>query len=346
MPDFPIRELQRFSMEALTKCGVPLEDAEIVTESIVFAHTTGKGTHGLGRLPIYLRKIQSGLMRRDTPLKPVVSALALEVLDADHGFGQVAAVHGMQRAISMSETYGVGLVGIRHSNNFGTAAFIASAAVKANKIGIVMSNAAPAISAPGSTTPILGTNPLAFGFPSGDDGSPIVFDMAISNAARGKIRLAAANGEEIPEGWAVDENGVPTTSAEAALAGAMLPIGGAKGYGLALSVDILAGLLTGSAFGGGAKNLDHKTDRSDCGHFLLAIDVSKFMALQDYQERISRLSKAVKSSGSPGVVILPGERSRRYMDDRNETVPLTPAVVEKLDTVSAELGLPPLESIR
>jgi L-2-hydroxycarboxylate dehydrogenase (NAD+) len=340
MTDVPVSQVARFARDALAAS----DEAEIITASIVFAHSTGKGTHGLGRLPIYIRKMRENLMTPHTPLAEVMSAPAVALLDAAHGFGQVAALRGMQRAAQMAQTCGIGLVGIRHSNNFGTAAFIVNAAVEAGMMGIVLSNAAPAIAPTGGKTPVFGTNPMAFGFPGAQGQPPILLDMATSQAARGKIRLAAANGDAIPEGWALDAQGNPTTDAEAALKGSMIPVGGAKGYGLSLAVDVLAGLLTGSGFGGQAKNLNHPDQPSDCGHLLIAIDIAKFMDPADYRADIATLTTATKAAGAPGEIVLPGERAGRFMEGRDGCVPLSPAIMEKCAAVAADLGICPLDT--
>lgn len=343
MPDYALPEIDRFSRAALAACGVPEADAAIVAESITFAHATGKGTHGLGRLPIYARKIRQGLMSPATPLTQVGSpAPACILLDAGHGFGQVAAIRGMGRACDMARAAGIGLTGIRHSNNFGTAAFVAAAAVARGMAGIVMSNAGPAIAPTGGRRPVFGTNPIAVGAPGPADGPPILLDMATSQAARGKIRLAAAEGRPIPEGWAIDADGRPTTDPQAALAGAMLPLGGAKGYGLSMVVDLLAGLMTGSAFGGAARPLGDPVRPSDCGHLLIAIDVARFVAPDAYAERIATLRDAVRAAGDPGAVHLPGERSGRYMDGRDGRVPVSDAIAARLDALAAELDVAPL----
>ena len=343
MADVPVTEVARLARDALRVCDVPHDEAEIIMDSIVFAHATGKGTHGLGRLPIYVRKLRANLMTAHTPLREVMSAPAVALLDADHGFGQVAGIRGMQRAAQMAKTCGIGLVGIRHSNNFGTAAFIVNAAVEAGMMGIVLSNAAPAIAPTGGKIPVFGTNPMAFGFPGAAGQPPILLDMATSQAARGKIRLAAANGEAIPEGWALDADGNPTTDAQAALKGSMIPVGGAKGYGLSLAVDVLAGLLTGSGFGGQAKNLNHPDQHSDCGHLLVAIDISKFMDPADYQTDIATLTDATKAAGAPGAVMLPGERAGRFMEGKDGCVPLSPAILAKCAALAADLDIPPLD---
>lgn len=342
MPEVELDEIARFAVAALTGAGVPGDDAAIVAESIVHAHAHGKHTHGLGRLPIYLRKLRQGLMRADTPLDEIAAAPALALLDAGHGFGQVAGARGMERAVAMARACGIGAVGIRHSNNFGTAAFVAERAVAAGMAGLVFSNAAPAIAPTGGHRAVFGTNPLALAVPGPDGAPPIVLDMATAQVARGKIRLAATNGESIPLGWALDARGQPTQDAAAALKGSMVALGGAKGYGLSLMIDVLAGLLTGSASGGRALPLDHPDRVSDCGHLLIALDIARFLPPDEYAARIDELVAATRAAGPEGAVWLPGERSGRYMQGRAGRVPLSAAVLAKLDATAAQIGLAPL----
>lgn len=325
--------------------GVPRDDAEIILGSIIFAHCHGKGTHGLGRLPIYIRKIRENLMNATTPLHEINAAPAFALLDADHGFGQVAGIRGMRRAAEMAVNVGIGLVGIRHSNNFGTAAYIANEAVKRNMVGIVFSNAAPAIAPTGGKRSVFGTNPLAFGFPGGPENPPILLDMATSAAARGKIRQASQSGESIPFGWALDALGAPTEDPDAALKGSMIPMGGAKGYGLSLAIDILAGLMTGSGFAGTARPLNDPDQQSDCGHFLLAIDIAKFLSPDIYDSQITQLIAITKASGDPGAVFLPGERGASFMQGRGDIVPLSAAILKKLTDLAKDLNITPIAQV-
>lgn len=334
-----------FARAALTARGVPGGDAGIVADSIRYAHAHGKHTHGIGRLPIYIKRLDAGLMQPETPLAELSAAPAMALLDAADGFGQVAGVRGMDRAIAMARQGGVGMVGIRHSHNFGTAAFLAAHAVEAGMGAMVFSNSAPALAPTGGTRPVFGTNPMAFGFPAPDGRPPVILDMATSQAARGKIRLAATNGERIPLGWAMDADGNPTEDPEAALAGALLPVGGAKGYGLSLMIDVLAGLLTGSGFAGGANNLDNPDGPQRCGHLLLAIDIARFADAGTYDARMRTLIEATHGAGAPGAVFLPGERGGHYMEGREGRVPLSDAVLARLDTLAGDCGLDPMERL-
>jgi LDH2 family malate/lactate/ureidoglycolate dehydrogenase len=224
----------------LEKVGVPPEQARIIAEVTVEADLRGIGSHGLLRLPAYVHRVQAGLMAADTQLKVVRERGATVLLDAQGGFGQVAGVYAMNQAIERARQHGVGFVAVRNANHFGIAAYYTMMALPHRMIGIAATNAAPSMAAWGGTTPVLGTNPISVAIPTGQDVD-IVLDMASSVVARGKIRAAATKGERIPLGWALDAEGRPTEDPQAALKGTLLPIGGPKGYGLALVVDVLAG---------------------------------------------------------------------------------------------------------
>lgn len=341
MPNLTITQIESISLKILEACSVPKTDAKIISDSIVYAHQRGRGTHGLPRLPIYVRKIKQGLMAADTPFESVKEKGVVKVFDAGNGFGQVAAIRGMQCAMEMAEESGMAAVGIRHSNNFGTAGFICEEAFKKNMIGILFSNSAPAIAPTGGSKPILGTNPLAFAFPPVEDQSPIVLDMATSVAARGKVRLAAKNGEKIPFGWALDSNGQPTDDPFEALKGTMVPIGGPKGCGLSMVIDILAGLLTGAAFGGEVKPLNHPDGISNYGHLLIAIDVEAFMGIDQYKANMLRLIKNIKQCGEEGAVLLPGEPEALCLQTQGDQIDVSEKVMgdiqELSETLQAEL---------
>lgn len=340
MSEISTRALHQFSVAVLTACDVPKDDAELVAETIVDAHRSGKGTHGVTRLPIYVRKIRSGLMDPRTPIDVIRESPVIAVIDAHHGFGQVAAMRAMTLCIEKAKALGVGVVGVRHSNNFGVAGYFARQAASEGFIGIVLGNSAPAIAPTGGNQPLLGTNPLAIAFPDGEGRVPIVLDMATSEAARGKIRLAARQGEPIPLGWALDASGNPTTDPAAALQGSMVPVGGPKGYGLSLAIDILAGLLTGAAFAGEVKPLAHADQRSDYGHWMMALDPEYFLDRKSYAERMATLVHAIRTSAPRGQVWLPGERGDEARGNATNTVSLSEAAHKTLEELSQEFSIP------
>jgi LDH2 family malate/lactate/ureidoglycolate dehydrogenase len=258
--------------------------------------------------------------------------------------GQVVAARAMEEATRRARQRGVGLVGVRNSNHFGMAAYFAMQALRHDMIGVALSNA-PATMAPwGGARPYLGTNPMAIAVPAGDE-PPIVLDMAMSTVARGKIILAAQEGLPIPEGWAVDPDSEPTTDPARALEGMVLPVGGAKGYGLATIVEILAGVLVGAAFGPHIGALyDNFTSPQRLGHLLGAIDVQAVDAAERFKGRMDRLIReirAVPRARHIERIYLPGEiewlaEHRR----RQEGIDLHPQTVQALATVADDLGIP------
>jgi L-2-hydroxycarboxylate dehydrogenase (NAD+) len=332
-----ILSIKNISNEILLRLGVPNSDAEIIVDSVVYAHQRGKGTHGIGRFPIYARKIKDGQLTAETKLRVVKENSAVCLYDAGHGFGQVAAYKGMEIAVEKARQYGVGVTGIRHSNNFGTAGFFVDMAEKNKMIGLIFANSSPAIAPTGGKTPIFGTNPIGIGFPGGHNKPSVILDMATSNAARGKIRLAAKNGEAIPMGWALDSNGNPTTDPAEALKGSMVPLGGHKGFGLSLVVDVIAGLLTGSAFGGEVKPLDHKDGLSDYGHFMIAINIGSFLDFNEYLDKMDYLTKRVKECGEENRVFLPGEHSYNLFN--SDIVDISDKQVNDIIILAHSLGI-------
>ena len=314
MKKIPATQLEIFAKDLLHAMGVRPSDAEILWDSMAYADLRGKTTHGVARLPLYWKNIQAGTI--DPQAQPVIVSDkgALAVLDACNGFGQIAAARAVKLAVQKAKTFGISAVGVRNSNNFGAAGYYGLLAAEQGVASLVMANASPALVAPGASAPVLGTNPLCFAAPGvsaadgangGADCPSIIFDMASTVAARSKIRLALKNQEAIPQDWAVDAAGNPTSNPKEALAGALLPVGGAKGYGLALMVDYFAGLLTGSAFAGQVKPLGNTGAPSRNGHFFIAVDVAAFYGEDEYQERYNELVEALKASGE--AVRLPGE---------------------------------------
>lgn len=326
-------------MALLINAGVPERQAEVIVASIIYAHQVGKGTHGLGRVPLYLKKIDCGYMSAVTGEALVKDTPVVAVMDAAHGFGQVAATNAMQLCIEKARMYGIGVVGVRNSNNFGTAGFIAEQATKHDQIGIVFGNAGPAIAPTGGFKTLFGTNPLGIAFPNPAGEYPISLDMATSAVARGKIRQAAKNGEKIPFGWALDGSGQPTDDPHAALKGSMVPMGAHKGYGLSLAIDILAGLLPGAAFGGDVKPLSDMSDYSKYGHLCLSINISHFMSLSEWSEKIDMLVGNIRMCGDPEKIKTPGQASFENKGKNKEFITLKSSVIREMEVTMEKAGL-------
>jgi L-2-hydroxycarboxylate dehydrogenase (NAD+) len=332
-----VDSLRNATKELLEKWKVPKEQSEIISDTIVYAHTHEKHTHGITRLPIYEKKIKNNLMSCNTAPEKITETVSMTVFDCHDGFGQIAAYTAMKKSMDKAKESGIGISFVRNSNNFGVAGYFGEIAANENMVGIVLTSSGPAVAPPGGTKSIFGTNPICCAFPS-QEGN-IVLDMAISEAARGKIRLAEKNGEKIPFGWAVDENGNPTDEPAKALKGNMLAIGGIKGFGLAMSIDIMAGLLSGSAFGGSIKPLAAADGPSRHGHVLIAIDITKLMSLEEYYIKIETLIKAVKDCGEPGEIYMPGEKSGKNALKNKEKFELKEKQIDDFNQLAVQFGI-------
>ena len=334
-----IDNLSQIVKETLIKTGVSAEDAAIILDTILFANRRGVSTHGVGRLPLYVHKIAAGHYNPNNEIEVLVDNQAYALLDAHNGFGQVAAFQATQMAIKKAKEFGIAVVGVRNSNNFGTAGFFGDMAARQGCAAMVYANAAPAIAPTGGNKTIFGTNPISFAFPGAGKYDPILLDMATTVVARGKIRLAAKNGEKIPLDWAIGPDGQPTDDPNVALLGSLLPIGGYKGYGLSLFVDLFAGLLTGSHYAGGVKNLSKMDEDSGNGHLFVLIDVDKFMGEEEKKVRIEHFYKRVRLCGEEGKVFMPGEIEYIRMKDNFETVLISSKQLEDVNAVAEEMGV-------
>jgi LDH2 family malate/lactate/ureidoglycolate dehydrogenase len=326
----------------LEKTGVPKDQAKLISEVVVEADLRGIGSHGILRLPAYIRRVLAGTMTADT--QPVVlrEREASLLLDAQCGFGQVAAVFAMEQAISKAEKYGIGFVAVRNAGHFGIAAHYAMMALTHDMIGMVSANSAPSMAAWGGTSPLFGTNPICVAVPTGSDVD-IVLDMASSVVARGKIRLAIKKGEEIPLNWALDAQGLPTSDPNAAMSGTLLPIGGPKGYGLAMVVDILSGVLTGSNFGKDVPTTLDFDRKVSSGFVVQAIDISAFSEPTDFYKDIQSLIADIRNSPrAPGVerIYLPGEIEWLNQQERREKgIPVPNSLIQELGKIAEELSV-------
>lgn len=337
-------DLLNFCISVLKNVGVKDEYARIVAENLVLADLRGIGSHGVMRLPAYVERVARGLIDPLGPIEIIKDHGAMALIDAHNNFGQVAAIRAVSLAIEKAKNLGVAVVGVRNANHFGIAAYYVLKIIKQKLIGIALSNAPPAIAPWGGKRAMLGTNPICIGFPINEDES-IILDMAVSTVARGKIRLAALKGEKIPEGWAFDEEGNPTTDPVAALRGTLAPIGGPKGYGLALMVDLLCGLITGSKYLQNVKALDDYSEPSGTGFLIGALDINFFIPYDEYEKKIIKYVEEIKNSPKRrGVdeIFLPGEIERREMDLRIRLgIPLDEEVVLALKRLAERFCVRP-----
>ena len=334
-----IDNLSEVVLSTLCKVGVSVEDSQIILDTILFANRRGVATHGVGRLPLYVHKIAAGHYNPKNDIEVLADNAAFALLDAHNGFGQVVAYKATQMAIVKAKKYGISIVGVRNSNNFGTAGYFGDMAARQGCAAMVFANAAPAIAPTGGNKTIFGTNPLCYAYPGDEKHNPILLDMATTVAARGKIRLAAKNGEKIPFDWAIGPDGQPTDDPAIALQGSLLPIGGYKGYGLSMFVDIFAGMLTGSSYAGEVKNLSKMDENSGNGHLFIVIDVDKFMTIEEKSARIAHFYEAVKACGEEGKVFMPGEIEYNKLEKASQTVQISIKQFEDINAIAEEVGV-------
>jgi LDH2 family malate/lactate/ureidoglycolate dehydrogenase len=305
----------------------------------------GMPSHGVMLVPMYLDRLRAGSVSRREEADVVAQHGAITVLDARHALGQLTGDQGMRLAIDRAREHGVGVTVARHAFHFGGAYRYALAAARAGCIGIAAANTRPLMPAPGGAEAVVGNNPLAVAVPAAEGVEPIALDIALSEAALGKIRLAAQEGREIPSNWATDATGRPTTNPEAAITGLLLPIGLHKGYGLALIVDVLTGVLSGGGFGRRVKGLYADVAApNDAGHLFLALDVAAFGLVGEFHERVATLAAEVTGADrAPGIdrVYLPGERAaERQAAAARRGVPVDRSTLEALQAAARGAGLP------
>ena len=324
--------------------GLSADAAQTVADGLVDAELEGTTSHGVMLVDMYLGRIRQGSVSTRETATVVSDRGAAVVLDAGHALGQLTADQAIEIAVERARRFGAGIVAVRHAFHFGTARRYARAAAEMGCIGIVACNTRPLMPAPGGAERIVGNNPLAIAVPS-DGPIPIVLDMATSEAAMGKIRMAAKAGEAIPPGWAVGNDGAPTTDPAAAVAGMLLPAAGAKGFGLAFLIDLMCGLLSGGAIGSGVKPLygDFAVPY-DCSHLFMAIDVAHFGDPARF--RIAAAAAAEQLRGgraASGVAQLyaPGEIEWRRREHAAGRVRLDPVVTTMLVRAAREFGVSP-----
>lgn len=336
-------QLESFCARVLEKLGVPREDAAITARTLVEANLRGVDTHGVLRLPLYAARLKGGAMAPALNLTTERETIATALLNGHDGIGQVISYRAMEVAIRKAKAAGVSYVAVNHSNHFGAAAFYPMMALEHDMIGLAFTNASPRLAPTGGVEKLFGNNPWCVAVPAGQR-HPVVLDMANSVVAAGKIRVALKEGKPIPEGWALDASGVPTTDPATALKGILLAIGGYKGYGITLMVDLLTGVLTDSNYGPRVKILDQDVDPAGTSHSFMAIAVNAFSDVQAFKARMDAYIDEIKSSkkakGSE-VIYMPGEPEFLRVRERKEKgIPLQTKVAEELRVLGKELGIP------
>lgn len=307
--------LTELAAMALAGLGLDRRDAEDSARILVLGEMFGVTTHGVGRIESYAERLEIGGIAARPKITAETVAPAISRIDGKNGLGPLVGQRALTEAMRIAREHGIGIVFVRGSNHFGPIApynFIAAGSGFASMIG---SNATTTIAPWGGREARLGNSPLGFGFPN-PQGDPVILDMAMSVVARAKIRNAAKAGAGIPPTWATDRDGRPTTDPKEALKGFLLPVGGHKGYGLALVVDLLAGVLSGAAFLSHVKSwVDNPDQPQDLGHFFMLIDCARLGSdawLKTRMEEFARILHETPPVDEKAPVLLPGEREMQH----------------------------------
>ncbi len=344
----PARAIVSLIEDAMVAVGLPQADAAKVAGLMLEADLAGADAHGVFRLPQYIRRIKAGGVNPRPNIKVEQTAPATAIVDGDNGMGHLVMQRAADTAIALAKANGIGWVGARRSNHAGAAGTYAAMALPHDMIGIY-SAVANANHMPvwGAAESLLSTNPIAIAVPAGDE-PPVVLDIATTVVSYGTVKAHKLQGKPMPEGWMVSAtDGKPVTDSAKSAEGLLLPIGGHKGSGLALVLGLLAGVLNGAAFGREVVDFN-ADDESACntGHFIIALDVSRFLPIGAFKSQIDRQLRDLKSSPVlPGFdsIRLPGEqRQSRRADRATNGVPVFPEVIEQLDKLAAELKIKPL----
>ncbi|HZY94764.1 MAG TPA: Ldh family oxidoreductase [Candidatus Bathyarchaeia archaeon] len=351
-----IREnnLKDFCNQVWMKLGVPEKDAKITTDVLVLADLRGVDSHGVARLPRYYTDLKNGWTSPTDQSRTLKETRATALIDGGKSLGQVVGHKGMELAIRKAKETAVGIVSVKNSHHYGIAGYYSLMALQQGLIGISMTNAAPLVVPTFGRTAVLGTNPISLTAPASQE-KPFVLDMATSVVPRGKLEVYERLRKKIPLGWAVDTTGQGTTDPHVVLealskrlGGGILPLGGEgeehsghKGYGLALMVDVLCGVLSGAATGLG---VDVDKTKPNVGHFFMALDPAAFRPLDEFKRDMDRLAKELKDSPKAegqSRIYVHGEKSYARMEKyRREGVRLAAKVVESMKQIGKELGIP------
>jgi LDH2 family malate/lactate/ureidoglycolate dehydrogenase len=339
-----IESLRAWGREALERAGLAPEGAAIVTEVQLEASLRDQPTHNMVSIPRYARRIAAGTLNARPNIRIERQTEISARLDGDNGPGQWVAVVAMELAIRMARGNGLGIVGVRRSNHLGAAGHYPWLAARQGLIGLCTTNG-PAILAPtGGVTPTFGNNPLGVGIPAGRH-PPILLDIAMSVAPRGRIGLRLAEGKPLLPGWILDRQGRPSTDLRDLVAGLGVPIGGHKGYGLTFVMEVLAGVMTGASFGWDNRR-EHGPQPmkpADFGHFFMVVDPELFLPAAEFTERVERLIHQARSgerAAGADRILVPGEREMRAREQNlRRGAPLRASTYQALCKYARTAGL-------
>jgi L-2-hydroxycarboxylate dehydrogenase (NAD+) len=348
MSRFAAADGRAFVARALVAVGLPGDDAAAVAELMISADLRGADGHGIFRLPQYVRRIRAGGVNVRPNIRTIMEADATALVDGDNGMGHLVMRHAAELAIAKARKCGIGWVGVRASNHAGPAALYAMMPLAHDMIGQYLAVANANHMAPwGGIELLLGTNPIATAIP-GHEEPPIVLDLATTVVSYGTVKVAALNDEPLKEGWMIDRGGRALTDAKRSAEGSLLPIGGYKGYGLALVFGLIAGTLNGAAMARSVVdfNADDRTP-TNTGQAIMALDIARFGPVEEFKRNVDAVIREMRGSERlPGVeaIRVPGEQSHREMVERSASgIPIRAALLGNLSKLSVDLGIAPLD---
>lgn len=343
----PEADLREFSVRAFHASGLSKENAASMSDTLIQTELRGIGSHGIVRLPFYCRRLIEKGSNPDPQVKIVSQKPSLLLLDGDNGLGQLVSIQAMGMVIERARSQGVCFAAVRNSCHFGMTAYYPMMAIAQGMIGLAGSNTPPVMAPWGGGKSAIGNNPLAIAVPT-KKPYPLILDMAMSVVAGGKVRLEAVKGAKIPLGWILDEKGRPTDNpADMFPNGTLLPFG-YKGFGLAIMIEILSGILSrANTLSEIPLWFDKLSTPTNLGHFFMAIDIGTFLSPDSFKDLVGRMIDELKSSppmeGSSGIS-MPGELEYQTEERYRESgIPVSPEVLGTLDAFAEKVGIAPVD---
>ena len=340
---YSVEELLAFTKNIMLKAGLSEKESEVFADSLISAEMRGVTSHGLTRLSTYAKRVEEGLVANHTEPEIIKDGGSVLLIDGKNTMGAYAGTKAMELCIERAKVHGTAFATVCGGNHFGCASYFTSIAAKNNMIGFAVANGPGAIPPTGGTKPLLGTNPVSISIPAGRY-EPLILDMATSAVARGKVALAKKNGNSIPLGWGLDSQGRPTTDPSDILnGGSMLPMGGAKGYGIALIVEILASCLSGALNGQTMGSFYDFSRTQNSGYAFGAIDIGKIVDIDLFKENVDKLFDSMKDCPkAEGVssIKIPGEiENEKEALAKKDGIELSAAIETELKNIAAHYGV-------
>lgn len=338
----PPRALRQLVAAVFSRCGMATADANLLADTLVFADLSGIHSHGVLRVPEYAKKLTvDGVDPKGQPA--IVREFgACAVVDGNNSMGQIGCHFAMEQAIAKAAEHGIGAVAVRGSNHCGAMAYFAMQAVAHDMIGWATTNALPTMAPLGGTDRIVGINPLGVAIPAANE-APIVFDAAFSGSSHGKIRIHEQKNLTLPEGWALDADGQPTTDPALAIDGLLMPIGGFKGVSLAMLMGMFSSMLSGAAYGTELGNMEDGPRAGQDGQFLMAINVAAFEDVPKFKARvdaaIEQIHTSRRATGVERLYVAGEPEAERRLQYERDGIPLNAVTLGDIAGTAREFGI-------